>query len=129
MHLIIQKCVLFSNQKCIIQPTLIKPTLIDLHSTEYSQKFHYDPFAVKLDKCVWSCNTLNDLSNKYVFQIKQYLNLSVFNMVAGIHHANVNVDLMEKFLIQINGRIMIKVDVCVKTSCMWKRLCLESYYM
>ena len=39
-------------------------------------------------------------------------------MVAGIHHANVNVDLMEKILIQISGRIMIKVDVCVKTSCM-----------
>ena len=87
MHLIIQKCVLLSNQKCIIPPTLIKPTLINLHSTDYSQKFRYDPFAVKLGKCVWSCNTLNDLSNKYVFQIKQYLNLSVFNMVAGINES------------------------------------------
>ena len=52
MHLIIQKCVLLSNQKCIIPPTLIKPTLINLHSTDYSQKFRYDPFAVKLGKCV-----------------------------------------------------------------------------
>ena len=52
MHLVIQKCVLLSNQKCIIQPTLIKPTLINLHSTECSQKFHYGPFAIILDKCV-----------------------------------------------------------------------------
>ena len=53
------KCVSVSNQKCEIQPTLI-----NLHSNEYSQELHYYPFAVKLDKCVGSCNTLNDLSNK-----------------------------------------------------------------
>ena len=60
------KCVLFSNQKCITQPTLI-----NLHPNEYSQEFHYYPFAVRLDRCVGSCNTLNDLFNKAVFQIKQ----------------------------------------------------------
>ena len=27
-------------------------------------KFHYYPFAVKLDRCFGSCNTLNDLSHK-----------------------------------------------------------------
>ena len=53
------KCVSLSNQKCEIQPTLI-----NLHPNEYSQELHYYPFAVKLDKCVGSCNTLNDLSNK-----------------------------------------------------------------
>ena len=53
------KCVLLSNQKYMIQPTLI-----NLHPNEYSQKFHYYSFAVKLDRCVGSCNTLNDLSNK-----------------------------------------------------------------
>ena len=31
---------------------------------------------------------------------------------------NVNVDLMEENVIQINGGIMINVDVSVKTSCM-----------
>ena len=51
-----------SNQKCMTQPTLI-----NFHPNEYSQEFHYYPFAVKLDKCVGSCNTLNE----YVFQIKQ----------------------------------------------------------
>ena len=53
------KYISLSNQKCMIQPTLI-----NLHPNEYSQEFHYYPFAVKLDRCVGSCNTLNDLSNK-----------------------------------------------------------------
>ena len=39
-------------------------TLINLHPNEYSQEFHYHPFAVKLDRCVGNCNTLDDLSNK-----------------------------------------------------------------
>ena len=39
---------------------------------------------------------------------------------------NVNVDLMEKTVIYINGGITINVDVGVKTSCMWKK-CLESW--
>ena len=40
------KCVFLSNQKCMTQPTLI-----NLHPNEYSQEFHYYPFAVKLDMC------------------------------------------------------------------------------
>ena len=40
------KCVSLSNQKCMIQPTLI-----NLHLNEYSQEFHYYPFAFKLDGC------------------------------------------------------------------------------
>ena len=59
------KCVSLSNQKCMIQRTLI-----NLHPNEYSQEFYY-LFSVKLDRCVGSYNTLNDLSNKVVFQIKQ----------------------------------------------------------
>ena len=53
------KYISLSNQKCMIQPTLI-----NLHPNEYSQEFHYYPFLVKLDRCAGSCNTLNDLSNK-----------------------------------------------------------------
>ena len=41
-----------------------QPTLINLHPNEYSKEFHYYSFAVKLDRCVGSCNTLNDVSNK-----------------------------------------------------------------
>ena len=46
------KCVLLSNQKCEIQPTLIY-----LHPNEYSQELPYYPFVVKLDRCVASCNS------------------------------------------------------------------------
>ena len=53
------KCVSLSNQKCDIQPTLVY-----LYPKEYRQKFNYYPFAVKLDRCVGICNTLNDLPNK-----------------------------------------------------------------
>ena len=75
------KCILLSNQKCMIQPTFI-----NLHPNEYSQEFHYYPFAVKLDRCVESCNTLNDLSNKVCIPNKtEDLKLSMFNIITGIN--------------------------------------------
>ena len=52
-----------SNQKCMIQPTLF-----NLYPNEYNQEFHYYPFVNKLDRCVGSYNTLNDLSNKVCVQ-------------------------------------------------------------
>ena len=75
------KCMSLSNRKC-----MTPSTLINLHPNEYSQEFHYYPVAVKLDRCVGSCNILNDLSNKVgVSNKKEDLNLSVFNMITGIH--------------------------------------------
>ena len=65
------KCVSLSNQKCMTQPTFI-----NLHPNEYNQEFHYYPFPVKVDRCVGSYNTLNDLSNmKYVFQTQQKISI------------------------------------------------------
>ena len=61
------KCVLLSNRKCMTQLS----TFINLHPTECSQEFHYYPLVVKLDRCVGSCVTLNDLSNKLCVQKKQ----------------------------------------------------------
>ena len=59
------KCVSLSNRKCEIQSTLT-----NLHPNEYNQELHYYSFAVKLDKYIGSCNTLNELSNKvYIFLI------------------------------------------------------------
>ena len=49
----------FNNQKCMTQPTLV-----NLHPNEYGQEFHYNSFLVKFDISVWSCNVLNDLSDK-----------------------------------------------------------------
>ena len=75
-------CVSLSNQKCMIQLTLI-----NLHLNESSQEFHYYPFVVKLDKCVGSCNNLNDSSNMSnmvcVPNKTEDLNLCVFNMITG----------------------------------------------
>ena len=65
---------------------MTQPTLTNLHPNEYNQEFHYYPFAVKLDKCIGSCNTPNDLSNKVCVPNKtEDLNLSVFNIIAGIN--------------------------------------------
>ena len=67
---------------------MIQPTLINQHPNDYSQEFHYYPFAVKLDWCVKSCNTLNDLSNKVWFPNKtEDLHLSAFNMIAIINES------------------------------------------
>ena len=77
------RCVSFSNQKCKIQPTLI-----NLHSNQYIQEFHYYPFAVKLDRCVGICNIRNDLSNNVCVPNKTgSLNLRVLNMIAGINES------------------------------------------
>ena len=80
------KCVSLSKSN---QSRKIQPTLINLHRNEYSQELHYNPFTVKLDRCVGSCNTLNDLSNKLHIPNKtEDLNLSVFN-ITGINE-NIN---------------------------------------
>ena len=63
---------------------MTQPTPINLHTNEYSQELHYYAFAVKLDRCVGDCNTLNDFSNKVCVPNKtEDLNLSVFNMITG----------------------------------------------
>ena len=36
------KCISLNNQKCMIQPTFI-----NLNPIEYSQEFHYYPYAVQ----------------------------------------------------------------------------------
>ena len=61
---------------------MTQPTLMNLHPNEYSKELHCYPFAVKLDRCVGSCNMLNDLSNKVCIPNKtEDLNLSMFNMI------------------------------------------------
>ena len=79
------KCILLNNQKCKVQPTLI-----NLHPDEYSQQLHYYPFAVKLDRCVGSFNTLNDLSNKAWVPIEtEDLNIHVFSMITGQNESKI----------------------------------------
>ena len=58
---------ILQNQKCVAEPSLN-----NLHVNEYTQALPYYPFAVFLDRCIGSCNTLNfnDLSNG-VFVLNQ----------------------------------------------------------
>ena len=120
------KRVSLSSQKCLTEPTLY--STISLHTNKYIQEFHYYPFAVKLVKCVGSCNILNDLSNKVCVPNKtEDLNLSVFNMATGIYKPksltkHILCKCKCKFdgrnVIQVNGGATTNVGVSVKTLCM-----------
>ena len=111
---------------------MIQPSLITLYSNEYNRKFHYYPFVVTLDRCVGSCNTLNNLSNKVCLPNKtEDLNIYVFDMITGkkwinnfkilnknvkqkIYHKNINVNLMVENITKVKSGIMPNVDVSVK---------------
>ena len=111
------ECLLLSNWK-----SMIYPILINFHPNKYSQEFHYYPFDVELDRCVGSCNTLNDLSNKVCVQNekkKKNLNLSVFNMITWLNltkHISCKCKCRfdGKNIIQINGGKTTNVDLSVK---------------
>ena len=61
-------------------------TIINLHPYEFNQGLRYCPYAVNLDKCTASCNTLDYLSNRICFLNKtKDVNLIVFNIIAGIN--------------------------------------------
>ena len=69
----------------------------NLHPNEYCQGLHYYPFAIDLNRCVGSCNTLKDLFNRACIPEKtEDLNLSVFNMTTVINKS--------KILIKSDGR-------------------------
>ena len=114
---------------------MIKPPLINWHRNEYIQEFHYYPFAVKLDRCVANCNTLNDLSIKICIPNKtEDLNLSIFNIITGIDKSKTllkhiscecKCNLMKQNVSQINSGITINVDVTVKNLIFVKRLFLQ----
>ena len=72
-----------SNRKCMTQPSIIS-----LHPNEYTQGLLYYPFAVNLDRCVGSCNTFNDLSNKVCVPNKTE-DLNMINMIAGINESKI----------------------------------------
>ena len=110
------KCVLLSNLKC-----MILPTLIHLHPNEFCQEFHHYPFAVKLDRCVAKCNNLYDLSNKAGVPNKtEDLNLGMFNMVTEINQLktltkHISCECKYRFdERKCYGGRMINVDFCVR---------------
>ena len=77
------KCISLNNQQCMVQLTLV-----NLHPNKYNEGLRYFPFAVNLDRCMESYNSLNDLFNKVCVPKKtEHLNLSVFNMIRGINES------------------------------------------
>ena len=58
------------------EPCLARPSRVDLNSN----KFYYYSFMASLDRCNWSCNTLNDLSVEYVSKKTENINLNVVNL-------------------------------------------------
>ena len=59
--------------------------LFSLHQNEYGQEIDYYPFVVKLDRYVGICHTFNG----YVFKIKQYWNIRVFNRIIGNNESTI----------------------------------------
>ena len=43
---------------------MTQPFLINLYPNEYIEVLPYYPFTVNLDRCMGSCNSLNDLPKK-----------------------------------------------------------------
>ena len=87
-------------------------------------EFHYYPVAFKSDRCVWSCNALNNLSNEVCVPNKtKDLNLTVFDMSAEVNDwkiltKHVSCKCKCKFderKRKINAGTMINVDVSVKS--------------
>ena len=67
---------------------MTEPSLINVHSVEYSQELHYYPFAVNLERRVGSYNTFNDLSKKLLFPRKTWrFKYTWFNMIIGINES------------------------------------------
>ena len=117
------KCVSLSSQKVWFNLLLL---IYILMYSLISQECHYYSLAVKLERYIGSCNTLNGFSNKvYVPNKTEGSNRSNFNVITGINELKTlakyisckfKVNLIEENVIQINCGIMINVDVSVKTS-------------
>ena len=61
------KCVSLINQKCMTQATLM-----NLHPNDYNQEFHYHPFAVNLDRCIFLTSTYTRFKSKiHNHQVRQ----------------------------------------------------------
>ena len=68
---------------------MTQPNFINLHPNEYIEGLRYYQFAVNLDRCMGSCNTLNDIFKKvYVPNKTEYLHLSVSNRNKSIKNVN-----------------------------------------
>ena len=94
-----------------------------MHPNKYTQGLRYYPFAVNLDRCVGSCRTFGDLSNRVcVLNKTEDLSLNLFNIVTGINESqkyckyksSINVSLMVENITRIKHAMTINVGVSAK---------------
>ena len=72
------------------QQYMTQPSLINLHPNVYIKGLRCYPFAVNLDRCMESCNTLIGLSNTVCDPNKmQNLNFNVFRMMTRINELKI----------------------------------------
>ena len=86
---------------------MIQPTFINLHPNECTQGLRYYPFADNLDRCVGSCNTVNDHSNRVcVPKKREDMNIHVCNMITRVNESNILAKYISwKCECNIDGRI------------------------
>ena len=90
--------------------------------------------AVKLNRCVESCDTFNDLSNKlFVPNEKEDLNLSEFNIITEINKLKTLTKdisckciLLEPFMIIIQVLVLIQIQVQILFFFLPKKIFLET---
>ena len=101
---------------------------ISLHPNEYNQELNCYLFAGKLDRWVGSYNTINDLPKNYVFQVKQDLNIHVFNMITRKNQSSVlTEDVSCKCKCKFDGRKCNSNQKCNISKC-WCQ-CKKNIYV
>ena len=123
------KCVSLPNDKRKTQPTII-----NLHPKKYRQELHYYPFAVNLDRCFESYNTINDscIPNKI-----ENSNLGVFSIITGVNESKILTKHIPECKCKFDGRkcnsyqkwVTINFDVSAKNITHVKKKYLGSCHM
>ena len=76
------KCMSLDNEPCIA-----RPTTIDLNLDEHNHGLCSHQLMVGLERCVGSCNSIDDPSSRiYVPNKTKGVNLNVCNIMIGIHN-------------------------------------------
>ena len=111
-----------NNRQCMIHSTLT-----NLHSNEYRPELPYYPWSVNVDRCMGSCNTLNDLCNTLCVPSKtEDLNRTDFNIITGVNESNTYIEAKH-----ISSKCDCKFGGSqYKSNQKWnRRLYLETWYM
>ena len=95
------KCVSLNEEKCMVRPTLIDLTPLELK---------YYPFMISLNKCTGSCNALSP--KRFVSKEAKDINVKALNMITNKNE----VKTMEKiFHLTLNAKSIVRHVIQMKT--------------